>query len=295
MAIDQLRPRCSFPEPGTAVACAVSGGADSLALLALAVRAGCDVTAIHVDHQLRSGSATEGNIVAIYAAETGARFEQRVVEVGPGPNVEARAREARYAALPTNVMTGHTADDQAETVILNLMRGSIGGLGGMRPLSDRGIQRPLLALRRSDTIAVCAEMGWQPITDPTNMDLNLRRNAVRHRLLPAMSEIAERDVVPILTRQADLIRDDSDLLDQLAAGIDPTDAPALANAPLALARRAIRQWLAHPYPPDAATVERVLAVARGEAVACQTNDGRLVSRSAQKLNLSAANTPQNDR
>ncbi|HQV58093.1 MAG TPA: tRNA lysidine(34) synthetase TilS, partial [Ilumatobacteraceae bacterium] len=198
MSIDQLIARCTFPAAGTDVTCAVSGGADSLALIVLAVRAGCRVTAIHVDHQLRAGSAAEADIVAVHAAALGARFERRVVDVGPGPNVEARARAARYAVLPFGVMTGHTADDQAETIILNLMRGSIGGLSGMRATTERGVQRPLLNLRRSDTVAVCAEMGIQPISDPSNADLSLRRNAVRHRILPLLSEIADRDIAPIL-------------------------------------------------------------------------------------------------
>ncbi|HEV3227726.1 MAG TPA: tRNA lysidine(34) synthetase, partial [Acidimicrobiales bacterium] len=129
-----LLERCSFPPRGTRVACAVSGGADSLALLVLARAAGCDVTAIHVDHDLRPGSDREADVVRAAASRFGARFEGRVAPVVSGPNLEARARRARYDVLPADVLTGHTADDQAETVLLNLLRGAaLDGLRGISP------------------------------------------------------------------------------------------------------------------------------------------------------------------
>ncbi len=276
-----LLARCRFPAPGTAVNCAVSGGADSLALLVLATTAGCPTTALHVDHGLRSGSADEADVVAEAAARFGAAFRSVRVDVSPGPNLEARARDARYGALPPDVLTGHTADDQAETVLLNLLRGAgTAGLAGMR--RDR---RPLLDLRRAETVALCAELGLTPVTDPTNASLAFRRNRVRHQLLPLLDEIAERDVVPVLARQADLLRDDADLLDELAAAIDVTDARALSAAPRPLARRAVRRWLAGDHPPDAATVERVLAVAGGSSKACDAGLGRRVERHAMRLRL----------
>lgn len=290
--LDGLVARCTFPAPGTHVDCAVSGGTDSLALMALARHARCTVRAIHVDHGLRPGSADEATLVAQAATRLGASFESRTVQVAPGPNVEARARTARYAALPPGALTGHTADDQAETILLHLLRGSVVGLAGMRPDDDQrgddrfAVRRPLLALRRADTAWVCATLDLQPLHDPTNDDVSLRRNAVRHRLLPLAAQIAQRDLVPVLTRQADLLRDEFDLLDDLAAAIDATDARALAAAPVALARRAIRRWLGGEHPPDAATVARVLAVARGEARACETVDGRRVTRHRQKLSVS---------
>jgi tRNA(Ile)-lysidine synthase len=112
---------------------------------------------------------------------------------------------------------------------------------------------------------------------------------VRHELLPLLEDIAARDVVPVLARQAELLRSDADLLDELAATIDPTDAAALSAAPLALARRAVRRWLrdgAEQHPPDRATVDRVLDVARGTAVACEVGGGRAVRRSRGLLFLS---------
>lgn len=281
----ELLPRCTFPQPGSSVDAAVSGGADSLALLVLAVAAGLEVGAIHVDHGLRPGSAAEADAVAVAATGLGARFTGVRVTVEPGPNLEARARAARYAALPLGVLTGHTLDDQAETVLLALLRGSgLDGLAGMR--SGPQPNRPLLALRRSETSAVCAAAGLTPLADPSNDDPRFRRNRIRHELLPLLDDIAARDVAPVLARQAALLRDEADLLDELAAAVDPTDARALTLAPVALARRSVRRWLAEllgGYPPDAAAIDRVLRVAAGEALACEIAGGVTVRRSSQRL------------
>jgi tRNA(Ile)-lysidine synthase len=281
--------RCTFPPPRTAVGCAVSGGPDSLALLVLAVDAGCAVTAWHVDHGLRPGSAAEADVVAGACSRVGAAFESVQVHVTPGPNLEARARAARYAALPADAMTGHTADDVAETVLLNVLRGAAtDGLAGIRP----GPRRPLLHLRRAETAAVCADAGLAPLLDPSNDDPSIRRNRVRHELLPLLADISERDVVPILARQAALLAGDAELLDALALDIDPCDGRALAAAPAPLARRAIRRWLRETadderHPPDAATVDRVLAVARGDDVAAEVGGGRRVARTNGRLRIEA--------
>jgi tRNA(Ile)-lysidine synthase len=277
---EALLTRCTFPADGRPLVCAVSGGADSLALLLLAASIGAPVTAVHVDHGLRAGSAEEAAVVADVARRVGAEFRAERVEVGPGPNLEARARAARFAVLPAGVMTGHTADDQAETVLLNLLRGSgLDGLAGMRA----GPTHPLLALRRTDTVALCAAHGLDPVHDPSNDDPTHLRNRVRHELLPMLASAAGRDLVPVLERQAALLRDEASLLDVLAEALDPTDARSVADAPVALARRALRRWLADPYPPDAAAIERVLAVARGDATACDVGSGRRVERTSQRL------------
>ena len=277
-----LLARCAFPPPGTDVTCAVSGGADSLALLVLAVAAGGNVTAVHVDHGLRPGSAAEAGVVADAAHRLGATFRAEKVDVAPGPNLEARARAARYAVLPPDVLTGHTADDQAETVLLNLLRGAgLDGLAGMRP----GGRHPILDLRRHETEAVCKGEGLVAVVDPTNVDPVHRRNRVRRELIPLLNEIAQRDVVPVLARQAALLRDEADALDALAATLDPTDATALAAAPPVLARRAVRAWLTEDHPPDAATVERVLEVARNQAKAADVGGNRRVARTRNVLRL----------
>ena len=267
----------------------MSGGADSLALLVLGRAAGLDVTAIHVDHGLREGSAGEAEVVRAAARRYGARFEARSVTVEPGSNLEERARHARRLALPPDAMTGHTADDQAETVILNLVRGAgLDGLAGIRP----GPTKPILSVRRSETHELCAEEGLVPIEDPSNAEPAFRRNRIRADVMPLLDAVAQRDVAAVIARQAELLRDDAELLDSLAEAIDPTDARALRSAPIPLARRAVRKWLARDaggpdqHPPDAASVERVLAVARNAVVACELPGGRRVTRSGGRLNLS---------
>jgi tRNA(Ile)-lysidine synthase len=266
----------------------VSGGADSLALLILAVAAGCVVTAIHVDHGLRPESAAEADVVARAAERLGARFLSRTVSVAAGPNLEARARAARFAALPVGVATGHTMDDQAETILLNLLRGAgSDGLAGMAP----GWRHPLLGLRRCETHAVCTTSGLLPVDDASNDDPAFMRNRVRHELLPLCADVAGRDPVPLLARQAGVLRDEAALLDTLAekGAPDPQDARVVAGLSRPLARRAVRRWLrdtgSGEHPPSLAEVERVLAVADGKAVGTEISGGRRVRRSGGRLNI----------
>jgi tRNA(Ile)-lysidine synthase len=316
-ALTPLLTRCDFPSAGTDVTCAVSGGADSLALLALAVAGGLTTTAVHVDHGLRPGSEVEAGVVRAVAEQLGAAFRAVQVQVAPGPNLEARARTARYRALPLGVLTGHTADDQAETVVANLLRGAgRDGLAGMRtaspastgsgsrPGSGSGdrvrVRRPLLGLRRAETRALCAELGFPVVEDPSNEDSRFVRNRIRGEVLPLLADVSGRDPVPVLVRQAEVMAAEADLLDELAAAIDPTDAKALAAAHPVLARRAVRGWLRRggdpeQHPPSAAEVARVLAVAAGEVVGCELSGGRRVRRSAGRLHLAGPGRPSGPR
>jgi len=289
--IPDLLSRCTFPAEGAPLACAVSGGADSLALLVLAAAAGCAVTAIHVDHGLRAGSEAEAEVVAEAAAQLGARFEGHRVAVAPGPNLEARARAARFAVLPEDVATGHTMDDQAETILVNLLRGAgADGLAGMEP----GTRHPILGLRRRETHALCAAAGLEPVRDESNDDPAFVRNRIRHELLPLCAQVAGRDPVPVLARQAGVLRDEVALLDSLAAKLlpDPTDARAVAAAERPLARRAVRRWLreagAGEHPPSLAEVDRTLAVAGGAVVGTELTGGRRVRRTDGRLRVEAS-------
>ena len=191
--------------------------------------------------------------------------------------------------LGDGAATGHTADDQAETVLVNLLRGAgVHGLAGMRP----GPTHPLLGLRRSETVGLCAHVGLEPVCDPSNDDPRFVRNRVRAELLPLCSDIAGRDLVPVLARQADLLAGDADLLDSVASLLDPTDAAVLAAAPPAQARRAVRAWLAAgAYPPPADAVERVLEVARLERRATEIPGGVRVARSRGRLSLGPVGGP----
>ncbi len=261
--------------PPVVVGC--SGGPDSLALLALAVDAALEPVAVHIDHGLRPGSGREADVVADVAGRLGARFDPRRVAVAPGPNLEARAR-----AAPA-VLVGHTADDQAETVLLNLLRGSAAsGLAGMPPRRGH-VVRPLLGARRADVRAVCDERGLVPVRDPSNDDLAFRRNWIRHEVIPLLESGTGRDLTPLLARQADVLRAESEFLDGLASSAWPGAAGArasdLAALPQPLARRAVRCWLGPP-PPSLDEVDAVLTVASGERRAVDLAGGRRVRRSA---------------
>lgn len=281
--IADLLGRSTFPPDGTPVICGLSGGADSTALVRLAVAAGCIVTAIHVNHGLRPSSDDDQQCALRTAERLGIEVRVERLDLVDGPNLEARARVARQLVLGPDALTGHTVDDQAETLLLALLRGSgASGLGAMSP----GPTRPILALRRSETVALCRAEGFEVAHDPSNDDPRFRRNRIRHELLPLMNELADRDMAPILARTAGLLRDDEQLLDELSGDLEPTDALGLAAAPRPLASRAIRRWLERGgYPPDAATVARVLAVADGETSGCDVGAGRRVTRHQQRLVL----------
>jgi len=235
-------------------------------------------------------------VVRAAAATLGVTSRSVRVAVGTGPNLEARAREARYGALQvaceelgaTAILVAHTADDQAETVLLNVLRGSAAaGLAGMAP--RRGVVvRPLLGVRRADVRAVVEARGFATVDDPTNADVRWRRAWIRHEVLPMLGQGSDRDLVPVLARQAELLRAESDLLDDLGDGLltdaggDTPSTRTLRAAPLPVARRALRRWLGAP-PPSADEIERVLAVVRGECVAVELSGGRRVRRSHGRL------------
>ncbi|WP_419842297.1 tRNA lysidine(34) synthetase TilS [Candidatus Poriferisodalis sp.] len=292
--LDLLLERCTFDHTVNARAerpeltCAVSGGPDSAALLVLACRHAQQVgtrvnavRAVHVDHGIRADGDAEAARVQALCDRVGASLRVERLRVADGPNLQARARAARAGALGPDALLGHTADDQAETVLLQLLRGgALDALAAMRP--DK---RPLLGLRRGDTERVCELVGYEPIRDPSNADRRYWRSRVRHEVLPLLCDVAGRDVVPVLARAAGMAAAEADLLDALAADIDPSDASELRAAPPAVARRAVRAWLRTEHPPDASAVERVLDVARHTRRATEVAGGRRVARSADRLRI----------
>lgn len=294
-ALSGWLPDTTFPPVDAPLRCGVSGGADSLALLALGVASGCAVTAVHVDHGQRPGSAEEARIVERCAVSLGASFESHRVEVEAGSNIEARMRAARYGVLGPTAATGHTADDQAETMLINLVRGSgLVGLGAMEP----GPRRPILSLRRADTEAICATLGWEPVIDESNSDPAFLRNRMRHEVMPLLNEVAARDVVPLLARSAAHARDAASALGAQAAEVDPTDAKQLQLVAPAIAAIALQRWVrdetGDDYPIDAASVQRVLNVANGHAKAAEVSGGWRVSRSKQMLRISDVATRESN-
>lgn len=223
--VQALLPRCTFPEVGASLRCGWSGGADSTALVVLAIAAGCRVEAVHVEHGLRSGNDDRSRLGAM-AERLGIAVRTEAVEVAPGPNLEARARTARRGILGPDAATGHTADDQAEGVLLAMLRGAgPWGLAGMRD----GPTHPLLALRRSDTEGLCRSLGLITVEDPTNASAVHRRNRVRNEVIGLLGDVAERDPVPQLCRLAAHQRELADLLDAQAGQVDISAPSALAG------------------------------------------------------------------
>ena len=257
-----------------------------MAMAVLADAAGHRCVLWHVDHGLRPSSAEDARVVKDLAERLGAGFELRRLEIEAGPDLEARARAARYDALPADVCVAHTADDRAETVLFNLARGS--GLAGVAARFER-VHRPLLDLRRSETRAVCDAAGLTPCRDAHNDDPRFTRVAIRHRLMPVLEEVMGRDPVPALVRHADRAADAHAVIADLAAGIDPTDVRALRSAPRAVAAEALREWLRSEtgadHPVDTASIDRVLEVAEGNRVATEVVGGQRVARTAGRLRI----------
>jgi tRNA(Ile)-lysidine synthase len=236
---------------------AVSGGADSLALAEAAAYVGhrmdLTVRALVVDHGLQEGSAkiAEDAAAAAKALGVDAADVLGADVTGPG-GPEAAARKARYRALAGHglVLLGHTLDDQAETVLLGLGRGSgPRSVAGMRP-HDPPWGRPLLAVTRATTRQACAELGVEPWEDPHNADPRFTRVRLRTEVLPLLEDVLAGGVAAALARTAAQLREDSEALDTLAAelltragGPDGLDVTVLATAPPALRRRVLRRWL----------------------------------------------------
>ena len=290
--VRSLVAKCRFPDPpfgGDQFWCAVSGGSDSSALALLGVAAEMPVGLIHVDHGLRPGSDQEAGVVGLLAERLGVAFVSHQVQIGSGPNLEERARQARYGVLPAGVWTGHTADDLAETVLINLLRGAgPDGVASMARLTVGGPRRPLLGLRRTETVELCQRLGVAVVADPMNDDPAFLRVRVRHHVMALLSDVANRDVATLLARHAEITAADVDLLDELSAGVDPGARWGLRGVAEPLARRAIRRWLVsngvgHGRVVDAASVDRVLAVALGDGVACEVDGGWRVARRDGRL------------
>jgi tRNA(Ile)-lysidine synthase len=242
------------------VAVGVSGGADSLALAAatsyVAQRLDLRVHGLIVDHGLQAGSAQVAEDAAATLRKLGVDAVRVLpVEVGTEGGPEAAARRSRYAALHAAmpaldalVLLGHTLDDQAETVLLGLGRGSgPRSISGMRPL-DPPWGRPFLGISRAVTVAACARLGLTPWADPHNVDPRFTRVRLRAEVLPLLEDVLNGGVAAALARTAAQLREDTEALDQWAARI-LTELPAelpvddVVDLPPAVRRRVLRRWL----------------------------------------------------
>ncbi len=231
-ALDVVRDtvrRHAMLAPGDTVLVGLSGGADSSALLLLLARLapelGLALRALHVDHGLRSDSARDAEAARALGRRLGVPVAVAAVAVDPRGSTEEAARRARYAALEaeasrigaSRIAVGHTADDQAETVLMRMLEGSgARGLAGIPPVRGR-IVRPLIALRRRDLVAELEDAGLAWIEDPTNADPKFLRNRIRHEVLPLVAAVHDADVVAALNRVAASARETIDALERLAA------------------------------------------------------------------------------
>ena len=285
--------QCHFGGVSTPADLAVSGGPDSLGLLLLALEAGLDVTVHHVDHHARPTSGGDADHVRGICQQLGVAYVRHDVVVEKGANFEARARAARRAAMPPSVLTGHTMDDLAETVVLNMLRGA--GLDGLSPMVNDST-KPLRDLRRRSLHEFVQSTSHVALHDETNDSPDFLRNRVRHEVMGLLDDVAERDVVPILARQAALLFDERTWLDELARDdraitLEDADCRVLRTWPRARLRRWLRVRLRGAdlgdgsHPPSASEVERAIDVVGGGSVATELSGGRRLSRRDQHLTL----------
>ena len=275
-----VRPYLAMREPGDVVLVAVSGGADSLAL-AYALRKEAQpltisVVPVTIDHQLQQGSGEQAQ--RVYDQLTVMGFENvliKKVKVIEASGIEADARTARYLAFDEalseygakEIYLGHTRDDQAETVLLGLARGSgTRSLSGMAPINGKYI-RPFLGITRKETVATCNELNLLFWHDPHNDSLEFSRVRVRNEILPLMEEKLGPGIAAALARSAALLRDDADALDRIAAdkmaGLDlaDLDCKALEALPRAVRTRILRSAIyAQGAPQGSISADHVAGV-----------------------------------
>ena len=270
---DEAVERHRLLAPGDAVLVAISGGPDSTALLHLlharAERLGLRIGVAHLDHGLRPESAAEARAVERLAEVLGVevhveRADVHAVRRRLGTSIEAAGREARYDFLRrtagahgyAKIALGHHADDNAETLLLHLLRGSgRSGMGGIRAVREGIFIRPLLQAFRSDVEDYLRGRGIGWLTDASNTDASLRRNRVRHRLIPLLEREYQPAARRVLSRAAEVLAAEEAWIDELlqpvverllrveAPGRVALDAAGLAGLPLAARRRVLRAAL----------------------------------------------------
>lgn len=274
----------------------LSGGPDSLALAAAAAAEGVDARAVVVDHQLQPGSRDVAERAAAQARTLGLDAHVISVDVdlaASGGNVEAAARAARYSALHAaaetsspgaDVWVAHTADDQAETLLLGALRGNPSGM----PVRAGRVVRPFLTIRRTDTVAALAELGLDPWHDPMNDDPAFRRVAIRTQIIPALSELLGGDAVPALATTAHRIASDHELIEHLADLTPTTDCAELGADAAVVRSRRLARWLQDNDVPvqgdQLAAIEALVTDWHGQGP-IQVAGGRAVERVDGQLQL----------
>lgn len=306
-----VREELSDLSAGDRILVAVSGGADSLALAAALSKEVNELSIVCIpviiDHQLQTNSGEVAETASTTLKKLGfERVEIRRVEVTQVDGPEASARRARYEALSKiaeeldakAIFLGHTKDDQAETVLLGLARGSgTRSLSGMAKRIDI-YRRPFLNNTRSETQAACTELGIEYWSDPHNKDLEFKRVRVREKILPLLESELGPGVSDALSRSAKLLRDDADALDEWANSVfrkfDPKnlDVEELSKLPRAIRSRVIRLAIHHAGAPVGSLssehiepVEALITAWKGQG-AVSLPGGVTVARISGRLSLS---------
>jgi tRNA(Ile)-lysidine synthase len=307
-----VRPFLENLTAGDCALVAVSGGADSLALAFALIKEAPDLAvsliAVTVDHQLQSGSADQAAKVQSELKAMG--YQEVIIEkvkVQEKSGLEADARTARYAALDaiahaygaTQIFLGHTRDDQAETVLLGLARGSgTRSLSGMAVINGK-YARPFLQLTREQTVLACQEAKLNPWNDPHNENEKFSRVRVRNKVLPVMETEIGPGIAAALSRSAAILRDDADALDEMAQAVisrvdlKDLDCAALAELPRAIRSRVLRAAIYAAGAPGGslsadhlAAVEALITSWRGQGEASLPG-GVKVARISGRLSLLA--------
>lgn len=287
--LDGVEDRLRLPQGPALVG--LSGGADSAALAYLCLRLGRDVGALHVNHGLLHSPLMERAASAV-AAALDLDLEIITVEVPKGPSPEGQARRARYgvfAEVEDNILTAHTRDDDVETVLFNLVRGTgPRGLAGIPYYRADNVYRPMLAVARSETREIASLAGLPFVDDPMNEEPGLARNIVRRRVIPMLSELNPR-VSDSITRMSAAIAGDNEYLDEEAARVQilqgESSVAVAVGELVAVARpiadRVLKRMLAATVGGGGPTSERVQtlwAVARGEIASHQVGSGFVARR-----------------
>ena len=307
-----VRPFLENLTAGDSAIVAVSGGADSLALAYALIKEAPNLAitliAVTVDHQLQTGSADQAKKVQEQLTAMG--YQEVIIEkvsVLEKSGIEADARTARYAALDaiahaygaSQIFLGHTRDDQAETVLLGLARGSgTRSLSGMATVNGK-YARPFLQLTRLQTVAACAEAEITAWNDPHNVNEQFSRVRVRNKVMPIMEEEIGPGIAAALARSAAILRDDADALDEMAQAVisrvdlSDLDCAALAELPRAIRSRVLRAAIYAAGAPNGSVsadhlsgVEALVTSWRGQGEASLPG-GVKVARISGRLSLLA--------
>lgn len=273
--LDAIASKVKFPEGELHLA--VSGGADSAAMVALASYLKRYATLHHVNHGLREASKAEEDIVRNLGSKFG--FKVHVYNVNMEGTSEEEAREKRMEHLKGK-LTAHSKNDRVETMLYNMMRGA--GSRGMSSMNGK----PLIDVTTEELDQVCAFYNLQLCVDETNFTNQYTRNRVRYELIPLMEDISSRNVVEVLNRNANTLAKESEFLDKLASKVNISDCKAAQKEDDVILTRAVKLWLEANVSHNISqqNIESVVQVIRGVTVGTQVC-GRDIRRSSNVLLL----------